>query len=319
MPLVNSPYNPALYLHSGHLQTIGPALFRRISPIAYQRKQIETPDGDVLDLDWSTIGARRLCIVSHGLEGSSRSKYLQGMVRQLNRNGWDVLAWNFRGCGGTANRFVHSYHSGSSPDLATVISHALAGQRYDRLTLVGFSVGGNITLKYLGEAGSGTPPELSRAVTLSVPVDLKSSALTLARRSNRIYMKYFLNSLLQKIREKDRLFPGQLDLTDLESIKTFLDFDSRFIAPLHQFRDAYHYWQEASSRPWLHSIRIPTAIINAANDPFLGADSFPVQEAAENPMLHLEIPRFGGHVGFFEPRHDGMFWSERRILALLEE
>ena len=191
-------YCPPILMGNGHVQSIFPTLFRRRRSPGYARERIETPDGDFLDLDWARVGARRLAILCHGLEGNSRSSYMLGMTRSLNAHGWDVLALNYRGCSGEPNRRLRSYHSGATDDLETVVHHA-AQRDYQALALVGFSLGGNIVLLYLGRLSARVHPKIRAAAVFSVPCDLAGSAEVLAKPVNRVYMKYFLDKLHRKI------------------------------------------------------------------------------------------------------------------------
>jgi predicted alpha/beta-fold hydrolase len=290
-----------------------------VDGVAYRRERIDTPDGDFLDLDWSEVGAERVAVLSHGLEGSTGRSYMRGMARALNRRGWDVLAWNYRGCSGEPNRLLHAYHSGATDDLDVVVRHALEGGRYRRLALLGFSLGGNLTLKYLGERGRAADDRIRGAATFSVPCDLADSSAALARPTNRLYMAYFLASLRRKIKDKMALFPGQLDETGLGQIRDFQGFDDRYTAPLHGFRDAADYWARCSARPFIPDIRVPTLIVNAADDPFLGPSCYPIGEARANPYVHLEVPDHGGHVGFILFNREGDYWSELRAADFLEK
>ncbi|RMF60073.1 MAG: alpha/beta fold hydrolase, partial [Calditrichaeota bacterium] len=280
MPVIQkSNFHPPVILRNGHIQTIYPSLFRKVYGVQYQRERLETPDGDFLDLDWSIKGNKRLVILSHGLEGNTYRAYMLGMVKALNTAGWDALAWNFRGCSGEPNRLVRSYHSGDTDDLETVIHHAQAKRQWDQIALIGFSMGGNITLKYLGEREKNHPKEIAGVVTLSVPVDLESSAYQLARGVNRIYMIRFLRMLRKKIQIKSQLFPDLISLDGFEQIKSFKEFDDRYTAPIHGFKDAKDYWTQSSSKQFIPSITVPTLLINAKNDPFLSPECYPIHEA----------------------------------------
>jgi len=308
-----STYRPPFWLRGGHLQTIVPSLFRRVKPVTTQRERLELEDGDFLDLAWSGKSSKRLAIFSHGLEGSCDAAYIQGMARALVEHGWDALAWNFRGCGLEPNRLLSFYHSGATEDLDAVIRHALATHPAESIDLIGFSLGGNLTLKYLGEPRERSP-KLHRAVAFSVPCDLADSSATLSKPENRIYMARFLRSLRAKLRVKDGIFPGELDLSNLDEVATFAQFDDRFTAPLHGFRDAVDYWTRSSCRQFLPDIRIPTLLVNALNDPFLGGKCYPRAEAQESEWFHLETPAEGGHVSF--PAGD-QSWPSRRALGFL--
>ncbi len=315
VPLIpDSSYRAPWWLPGGHAQTIWPALFRRAEPVTLIRERLELEDGDFLDLEWSGKSSERLAILSHGLEGSCRAPYIQDMARALAAAGWDALAWNFRGCGTEPNRLLSFYHSGATHDLDAVIRHALATHPAESIDLIGFSLGGNLTLKYLGEPRE-RPPQLRRAAAFSVPCDLADSARRLSEPRNRLYMRRFLRSLRTKLRVKEALFPGMLDLAGLENIPDFLEFDNRFTAPLHGFRDADDYWTRSSCRQFLPHIRIPTLLVNARNDPFLGGKCFPYEEARTSAWLSLETPDEGGHVGF--PGNGGS-WTSRRALGFFK-
>jgi len=320
MPLVaQSQHQPPFYLFNGHLQTIVPSLWRTVPGVAYQRERIELPDGDFLNLDWSRLPPLRptsaLAIVSHGLEGDSSRPYILGMVRALNGAGFDALAWNYRSCGGEMNRLLRSYHLGDTDDLDVVLRHALATGRYQRIFLVGFSAGGNVTLKYLGEDAARVPAEVQRAAVFSVPTDLQASSVHISRPQNQVYLRRFLKSLREKVRAKAKLLPGQVDLTGIEELRDFQGFDSRYTAPMHGFDSADAYYQYASSGRYLAGIRIPTLLVNAQNDPFLPASCFPREVAASSPFVFLETPPDGGHVGFAES--NGEYYSERRAVEFL--
>ncbi len=322
MPLIpNSAYQPPRYLFNGHVQTIVPSLWRSVPEVAYRRERIELDDGDFLDLDWSQVPAGQLAdglaIVSHGLEGSSGRAYVRGMVRALNRAGLDALAWNYRSCGGEMNRLLRSYHLGDTGDLALVLRHALATGRYRRAYLTGFSAGGNVTLKYLGEDPALVPAEVRRAAVFSVPTDLRASSFHISRPQNQLYLRRFLKSLRIKIREKAVLLPDQVDVTGLDELRNFPEFDGRYTAPMHGFASADAYYEHASSGQYLANIKLPTLLVNAENDPFLPLSCFPRAVAAASAFVYLETPLEGGHVGFGEGPPDGEYYSERRAVEFL--
>ena len=314
MPVLHSCFRPPVLLANGHVQTILPVIIPRRITLPIKRTRLELPDGDFLDLDWTRSGHGRLAIISHGLEGSSSQKYVRGMAETLHAARWDVLAWNFRGCSGEPNRLVRAYHSGDTADLATVIAHAAAD--YSRIALVGFSLGANVTLKYMGEAPPH--PAIIAAAAVSVPLDLASSARALDQRpANRIYLRRFIVPLVAKIEAKALDFPGEVNANGVRAIRSFREFDGRYTAPLHGFRDAEDYWKRASARQFLPRITVPTLILNARNDPFLTSDSMPYPEAEANASLHLETPASGGHVGFLDFARGVQPWSEWRVAEFL--
>ena len=308
-------YSPPFLFENGHVQTIYPVLFRKINSIQYTRERITTFDNDFLDLDWSRANSNRLAVISHGLEGNSARTYVKAMVKALNDAGWDVLAWNYRACSGEPNRLLRSYHNGVTDDLAWVIDHGKKQKKYQEIALVGFSLGGNLTLVHLGR--DLVDPIVRKAVVISVPCDLTASAATLAKTSNKLYMKRFLVMLHQKIKEKMKIMPGALDDKGYEKIKTFKEFDDRYTAPIHGFRDAHDYWKKTSSLQFIPEIKIPTLIINAVNDPFLPKECFPVAEAGYNRNITLKMPKSGGHVGFISFNETGQYWSEHQAVSFL--
>ncbi|MCB0319394.1 MAG: alpha/beta fold hydrolase, partial [Bdellovibrionales bacterium] len=256
MPLIsNSDFRPRFYFANPDLQTILASKLRKLDLPSYSRRRIHTPDGDFLDIDqvFSCENAP-LVVMCHGLEGSSRSPYVRGMVRALSHQGYNIAVINFRGCSGTPNNKPFSYHSGSTSDLLHVINDL--ARIYDSIMLVGFSLGGNVILKLLGEMGSKIPPQLTAAVTISVPVDLKSSALRLGEWRNRIYMNRFLKMLRKKIAVKSALFPEAISTHNFEKIRNFEEFDGRYVAPFHGFQDARDYWHQCSALPFLSEIQI---------------------------------------------------------------
>lgn len=297
MPIIPSSYsNPSFYLFNGHLETIVPSLFRKIEG-DYERERLELTDGDFLDLDWMRGKSNKLVIISHGLEGSSNRHYSKGVAHYFHQRDWDALAWNCRGCSGEMNRLPKFYHHGATEDIAAVIEHAI-GKKYSEIVLVGFSMGGSMSLKYLGERKDRLAPEIKSAVTFSVPCDLGSSARELDKPTKKFYLNRFLKKLEKKIRAKSLQFSNLISVEGIEKIKTFRDFDNRYTAPLHGFEDADDFYTKASSGQYISSIQIPTLIVNALNDPFLPDACYPFDIARTHAHVYLETPERGGHVGF---------------------
>ena len=323
MPILPTPYyKPSLPFRLGHIQTLYPTLFRSTPKTSPQRQRIETEDGDFIDIDWhfhrQKHSGDKLAVVSHGLEGNSRKKYMLGMAAHLNSNGWDVICLNFRGCSGEMNRLPRLYHSGVTDDLHTVLTHGLDSGKYSHAALIGFSMGGNQTLKYLGEAPEKVPEAVRKAAVFSVPVLLADSGKTMDHWTNRIYMEYFMRGLREKIRLKATMFPDLYDTEGLEKMKTFAPFDDKYTGPIHGFRDAADYYTKCSSKQFLKAISVPTLLVQAEDDPFLPSTCYPLDEAENNNNLFLEMPRYGGHVGFVnEPRHSS-FWMESRTASFLD-
>lgn len=320
MPLLPPPrYRAPIWMPGGHLQTILPALWRKARHQTLEDERLELADGDYLDLEWQRGGSERLAIFCHGMEANAGASYLQEVAGGLAEEGWDSLAWSYRGCGRELNRLPRFYHSGATEDLAAVIDHAIASHPASRIDLVGFSLGGNLILKYLGERGGEASPRLGRAVTFSVPCDLACSAKTLDTAFNReVYMGRFIKTLKVKVEQKALLFPDELDPAGLEGIRTFREFDDRYTAPLHGFRDAADYWAHSSSKPFLEKIRIPALLVNASNDPFLGPACYPREQAERSASFYFEEPASGGHVGFASRRRGGSWMTERTLRFLVE-
>ncbi len=302
-------------LFNAHLETIWPSLFRKVVAPLYRRERIATPDGDFLDLDWLQTGCADLAILSHGLEGDSRRHYVVGMANAMAACGWDVLAWNFRGCGGEANVQPRFTHNGSTGDLDEVVRHALASGSYRNVVLIGFSMGGNLTLVYLGRDADRVPGEVRAAVVFSVPCDLAESSVRLAEPGNTLYMKRFLYLMGRKVRRQARRFPDLFPLEGYRDLRNFTDFDDRYTAPLHGFASARHYWEECSSLRYLERVCVPSWIVNARNDPFLGPNCFP----QGGRYIRLVAPEHGGHCGFSTWAEGGPYWSERLATFLLSE
>ena len=316
MPVIeNSSYRPPVWLKGGHAQTIHPGLFRKVKTVTTLSERLELEDGDYLDLAWSGKSSERLAILSHGLEGSYNGIYIQGMAKALAARGWDVLAWNFRGCGKELNRLPSFYHSGKTEDLDSVIQHAINVHPATKIDLIGFSLGGNLTLKYIGERDSRINSRISGAVAFSVPCDLADSSAELSKPENQIYMKRFLKTLRAKVKAKDLAFPGSMNLEGVDDMKSFAEFDERFTAPLHGFESAVDYWTRSSCRQFLTDISVPSLLVNAANDPILGEGCYPFPEAESSEKFHLEVPESGGHVGFGAGEE---YWSESRAVEFLQ-
>jgi len=315
MPVIKSKYQAPVFTKQGDIQTLYASLFRKISVPPTISEIIATLDGDFLRINWSRVGSNKIAILSHGLEGHTERKYMQGMTKALNTAGLDTLAWNFRFAGGTPHKRLRLTHNGSIDDLQAVVDIALkAKPKYQEIFLVGFSMGGNITLNFLGKFPDRVSSVISKVVCISVPCDLKSCAYTLAQKRNWIYMQNFLKTMLAKIKELSRLHPNQIDVSNLNSIKTFKDFDDRFTGPMHGFKDALDYWNQCSSLPFLKNISVPTLLLSALDDPFLPKECYPDNVAHYNPHFYLETPKYGGHVGFIQNNPLGQYYSESRAV-----
>jgi predicted alpha/beta-fold hydrolase len=298
MPLVaKSSYRAPWYLLNGHLETIVPSMTRKVKGVNYDRERLELSDGDFIDLDWLGNKSNKLIIIAHGLEGNSDRHYSKGMAKYFFQRGWNSLAWNCRSCSGEMNRLPRFYHHGATEDLAELIAYVIAKKQFEMIVLVGFSMGGSMTLKYLGEQRE-LPKEIKAGVVFSVPCHLGSSAKELDKPSKKFYLNRFLKKLGKKIKVKSELFPDFISHNGYEAITTFEEFDNRYTAPLHGFENADDFYQRASSLNYLSTIITPTLLVNALNDPFLPRLCFPTETAKDHSHLFLETPERGGHTGF---------------------
>ncbi|ANC00757.1 hydrolase [Pseudomonas putida] len=328
MSSLTATFSPATGLSNPHLQTLWGPLWRRLPSLERSRERLWLADGDFLDMDWH--GPHQadtpLVLVLHGLTGSSDSPYVKGLQQALQAFGWASVALNWRGCSGEPNLLARSYHSGASEDLAETIRHLRALRPLAPLYAVGYSLGGNVLLKYLGESGSAS--QLEAAVAVSVPFRLDQCADRIAMGFSKVYQAHFMREMLAYVQDKQRHFQARghseglaaLErLGPLRNLRTFWDFDGRVTAPLNGFSDAHDYYRHASSRYYLGENRTPTLIIHAQDDPFVFDHSLPApQELA--PQTHFELHRRGGHVGFVEGslRNPG-YYLERRIPQWLLE
>ena len=315
-------FAPPWWLAGAHVQTLAGKFLRRPPDAMLTTERIETWDGDFLDIDWmpETDPAAPLVLVLHGLEGHTKRGYMVQTFLALADRGLRAVGLNFRGCSGEVNRAPRFYHSGETEDVGFVIR--LLRDRFPRrpLMAVGFSLGGNILLKYLGEQESTNASLIAAAVVISVPYDLSVGADALEQRGMaRVYARYFLRSLLAKVRAKETILADILDLDAVWACKTIRDFDEAATAKLHGFADAEDYYQKSSSNRFIPSIRVPTLILHSRDDPFLPVTAVPVSGIEANPFLNLILTDGGGHVGFFEggPPWNPSFWMEDQSASFL--
>ncbi len=316
MPVLSKPIiTPPFWQFNGHLQSIYPSLFRNVKFAYNRRERLEIPDGDFVDLDWScsTKQHKKLVIITHGLEGNSTRHYVIGMAKIFSTNGYDALGWNCRSCSGEMNRLARFYHHGDAADLKLVINHAITYYQYDEIILIGFSMGGSLTFRAVAEDPTWVPKQIKCAIGFSVPCNLKESVDALSTGANKIYRHRFLKKLGIKIKLKAVLFPDKINAEGYDQIDDFIDFDNRYTAPLHGFKDALDFYEKASVGPFLKNLQIPSLIVQAKNDPFLLPNCIPLEEAQTNPFIFLEIPQKGGHCGFMEKGQE-YSWAEKRAL-----
>lgn len=303
-----APFTASWWAGGAHAQTLSARVLRSREGPAFTRERLTTPDDDFLDVDWGpelTPGAP-VVVVLHGLEGSSHRGYVRNVCRELLARGVRPVAMNFRGCSGEPNRSLRFYHSGDTGDLSWLVG--LIRDRYPGRPIggMGFSLGGNVLLKMLGERSDGGRSILDAAAVMSVPYDLAAGCALLEKSAmGRVYTGYFMRSLRRKVEGKRDRLQGVLDLDAIDAARTIREFDEVVTAPLNGFSGAAEYYERCSSTGFLSEISVPTLMLHAEDDPFLPRDAIPEREARENGSLHLELVEKGGHVGFL----GGAPWS----------
>jgi len=318
-------YTPAWWVPGAHLRTLWGKLVRRPPPLLTRIERWATSDGDEIELhrvdpvEGSAHGGRLL--VLHGLEGTIQSHYLRGILAQARQRGWAADALIFRTCNGEVTRARRLYHSGETTDLDFVVQRLVREHRGQPLALAGFSLGGNVLLKWLGERGSELPAEVRSAAAVSVPFDLERGSRFIERGFSRVYTKHFLRTLRAKARAKLARDPDLFDALALERAQTLFAFDDAVTAPVHGFADAADYYRRSSSIRFLAAIRCPTLLLSAYDDPFLPPEvlSEVAAIAEANPCLVTEFHQLGGHVGFVAGRWpwSPRYYSEDRVLGFL--
>ena len=319
MPFIKkTSYKPTLLFKNKHFNTVYRTFFNNYN-VNFRRERLELIDGDFMDLDISSVNSEKVVVAIHGLEGSSNSTYILSLCKVLNQHNFDVIAMNLRGCSGESNRLLSSYHSGKTEDLDFIIQHLIKKYNYNDINIVGYSLGGNLTFKYIAEQEDSS--KIRSAVGVSVPCDLKTSALQMNTFSNTLYLQMFLKSLKKKALQKSIEFPDSfLTKASITAIKNFKDFDDIYTAPAHGFKNAEDYWANSSCKQYIPSIKIPTLLITAFDDPFLGPACYPIKEAEANDYFFTEATKYGGHVGFGTHLNvDRNIWCENRILSFLTQ
>jgi predicted alpha/beta-fold hydrolase len=294
-------YSPAWWIPGGHLQTLWGKFFRRQASAPTRVERWDTPDGDFLEVHRMNSGSETpRVLLLHGLEGTIRSHYAQGLLNEAARRGWGADLLIFRSCGSEPNRAKRFYHSGETGDLAFALERVAADYPAAPLGLAGVSLGGNVLLKFLGERGHQLPAQLRAAAAVSVPFDLSRSSTRINRGFSRVYQHYFLDSLRRKALEKAVRYPDMAPIERIRGLRTLEDFDDVITGPLHGFKDAQDYYRKSSSLAYLHRIRLATLLLSAVDDPMLPPEVLTeVREIADrNPALHLEFTAKGGHAGF---------------------
>lgn len=322
---VPRPFRPARWLPGRHGQTIAGRYLRTPAGVRYRRERMETEDGDFVDLDWATVDGFELpphsplVLLVHGLEGSANSSYILETSRALAAAGLRAVAMNLRSCSGEPNRTLRFYHAGDTADLAAVFRHLREREPEAPFGAVGFSLGGNVLLKYLGERGEGSA--VRAAVGVSVPFDLMAGAVYMdGSFMGRIYTEAMLRSLRRKFSEKAERIGDRCDAPRALASRSFRDFDDAVTARLHGFRDMADYYGQSSSRQFLPSIRVPTLLLHSADDPFVPPHVIPREAVAANPSLTAVFTEHGGHVGFIQGTPWAPeFWAESEAARFLAE
>jgi predicted alpha/beta-fold hydrolase len=314
------PFKPAWWLPNGHLQTIWPALFRRkIKNLPLERERLELPDGDFIDLDWMNRNHHGpLVLILHGLEGSIDSHYAKSLLLTISQLGWRGVFMHFRGCSGEPNRLAKAYHSGETADVNYVTNLLFKREPKTHLAVIGFSLGGNVLLKWLGETGKQNPSKA--AIAISVPFELHKAAARVQLGFSKFYQWYFIKCLSKSLARKIKLMPAAIDTSLLDQINTMYELDDKFTAPLHGFSGVDEYYTVSSSRQYLSFIDVPTLIVHAKDDPLIAEDSIPKPDELP-PHVKLEVSDAGGHIGFVSGIYPWKpeYWLEQRIIAFLSE
>lgn len=307
-----SPFKPGWWLSNPHLQTIWQTFFRRHPDIVTQRERLVLPDGDFIDLDWAGYEGGPIVLVLHGIAGNIDSAYAKGILRAIADRNWCGIFMHFRGCSGEPNRLPRWYHSGETADLQTVIDELRKRYPKKQIAAIGFSMGGNVLLKWLGETGNNNP--LIGAVAVSVPYELEKAADHINKGIFRIYQWWLLREIRELlIKKSNHLKTTELKVEEITTINSFWDFDNKVTAPLHGFENAHDYYQKSSARQYLEKVAIPTLLLHSSDDPFMTQDV--IANATElSPYITLELSDSGGHVGFIEGTPwKPKYWLETRI------
>jgi hypothetical protein len=320
MPVFTSDFNPSLPFKNSHFNTMYRPLFMKDS-IAYKRKRITTWDHDFFDLDFSVIGSKTLALLIHGLEGNSASSYMVSTTNELNSMGLDTVSFNLRSCSGEDNLLLSTYHSGKTEDVDFVVKHIIENYNYENIVMIGFSLGGNLTLKYLGEQGGHLSPKIKGGIAVSVPIDIATAEIEMDKLKNKFYIEVFFKTMKNKVLEKAHKFPEyKLDKDKLFKATKFKHLEHLYTVPVFGFKSPEDYWEKASSKPFLSKIQRPTLLINAKDDSFLSKECFPFDEAHNSKNFFFEAPNYGGHVGFMSSfKLSENTWLEKRITRFIIE
>ncbi len=314
-PTIDPDFKSAWWLRSPHLQTLWPVFFKKRHKLDLKDEQVELDDGDFIDLCWSKSLSDKIVLVLHGLEGDINSHYINGIIYRLEQSGCRPVLMHFRGCSGRINRLARAYHSGETGDLAYIVEHIKKVTGDYPYAAVGFSLGGNVLLKWLGETGKKNP--LQKAVAVSVPFRLQDAAKRLEQGLSKIYREHLLVSLRKTYSEKFKIIKSPIDV-DVDQLKSFWDYDDKVTAPLHGFSGAQDYYDKCSSRQFLKSISVPTRIIHSSDDPFMFKSTIPGKDELSANIDFL-LTEHGGHVGFVSGSISSRpnYWCEDKIVEFI--
>ena len=314
--IVTSRFEPAWWLPGANLQTLWPYYFRRSVQVDLTRERLELPDGDFVDLCLTGKAGGPVVAVFHGLEGCVDSHYVKSVLAAIEKRGWLAVLMHFRGCSGEHNRVARSYHSGDTGDIGFLIDSLHKRFPGVPIAAIGYSLGGNALLKYLGEADRNG--QVHAAAAVSVPYVLAESAKRLNTGFSRLYQRRLLGLMKRKIIGKfsDRDYP--LDIGEVPKLNDFFSFDDKITAPLHGFAGVEDYYTRSSSRQYLRSINVPVLLIHARDDPFMTEDVIPAEDELSE-YVQLELAQNGGHIGFVSGKAPGypVYWLEQRIIEFL--
>ncbi|MBF0286648.1 MAG: hydrolase [SAR324 cluster bacterium] len=314
------PYKPAWWLPNGHSQTLWAALLRKTPAIIIKEEQLELPDGDFVDLHWAGGTKGPIVVVLHGLEGSIHSRYTQGILHAITEMQWRGVLMHFRNCSTKPNRQARSYHGGDTGDLDYLIQCLQQREPDCALAAIGYSLGGNVLLKWLGSSGKQkTPTPLHAAAVVSVPFDFHNAIHTLEHGFSRIYHWHLLQKLRQSALRKFEQLPPPFPPTSIRSIRSIREFDDKVTAVLHGFENVDHYYSVVSSKQYLRDIQIPTLMIHSEDDPFMTPEAIPQPEDL-SASITLDLLPAGGHVGFISGSWPckSYVWSEKRIIEYFQ-
>jgi uncharacterized protein len=317
LPIIRSAFKPAWWLSGPHAQTLWSNVIRRKPRLNLAWQKVELADGDFIELAWSGPQAGKTVLLLHGLEGSVNSVYASGIMHALNQRGYRTCLMHFRGCGTQTNRLPQWYHSGQSDDPQRILEFLRDHMGIEVYAAVGFSLGGNVLLKWLGEQGAAMP--LQRAAVMSVPFELAHTAQRMSKGFSRLYQWHLIRRLQKKYQTKYATVASPLDI-DITTLHTFWQFDDQVTAPLHGFNGVDDYYTRNSSRQFISQIRVPTLILQARDDPFMHAHTPPTADELPEHVW-LELTEQGGHVGFISGVIPGLanYWGERRLVEWIDK